>query len=305
MLPILVLCFARKDTLQKVIESILAQPHGPIYISCDGPTQTYERGCAEVREYVRNLLRLKVIKDLRISEVNEGCLTGVSRGIDWFFTKEALGIIIEDDLVLEPRLLEAAETSSKFLADGSVVSIGLHNLVPGEFISDGNTIARRSRFVISWGWVTTREQWSNRITAFSDVNFWSLYAKMVKLIGPSSASYHLWFYLLQRKHEKMDARRCSWDDLWQINCFVKDKTVAVLNRNQLTNIGNGEGSTHTYGKSLYAEIIPISDAEFSSSDFCALPSHIDSLADAFFMRNRKISTILKSKIRIRTRLGLK
>lgn len=305
MLPILVLCFARIDTLQKTIESILRQPHGPIYISCDGPIQTYERGCAEVREYIRDLLSLGVIKDLRISEVNEGTLIGVSKGIDWFFTKEALGVIIEDDLVLEPRLLEAIETSSEFLADGSVVSIGLHNRVPRESISNSNRIARRSRFVVSWGWVTTRDAWSNRIKAFSDVNFWSLYTKMVKQIGPSSASYHLWFYLIQRKQEKSDVRRCNWDDLWQINCFVGNKTVAVFNRNQITNIGNGEGSTHTFGKSLYAEIIPISEFEFISSDFWELPSDIDSLADAFFTRDRKISTVLKAKLRIRTRLRLK
>jgi hypothetical protein len=126
------------DTLRQTLNSILKQPHGAIYISCDGPSPDYERGCAEVKTYITELLRMGVIQNLRISDENEGTLIGVSKGIDWFFDQETIGVIIEDDLVLEPRLLEAVEISSKSLSDANLMSIGLHNRVPIKFISNND-----------------------------------------------------------------------------------------------------------------------------------------------------------------------
>jgi hypothetical protein len=303
--PILILCFARLDTLQQTLDSILKQPHGKIYVSCDGPKPAYERQCAEVRDYITELLRIGVIQNLRISDTNEGTLIGVSKGIDWFFDQETIGLIIEDDLVLEPRLLEAVEISSTYLTDENVISVGLHNRIPAKFISDNDQIVRKSRFVISWGWLTTREKWNERITSFHSINFLRLFVIMFRAVGLSSATYHLWIYFLQLRQEKSDVRRCNWDDLWQVNCFLKNKTVAVFNRNLITNIGNGPGATHTIGESLYAEITPIAEAEFKSSNPWYLPGDIDKLADSYFLRNRKISTIIRATVKIRTRLGLK
>jgi hypothetical protein len=111
--------------------------------------------------------------------------------------------------------------------------------------------------------------------------------------------------MLQMRQERKDIRKCNWDDLWQINCFLKNKTVAVFNRNLITNIGDGEGATHTAGKSLYAEIIPITETEFKSLDPWKLPRDIDKLSDSYFMRDRKISIILREMLRIRTRLGIR
>ena len=305
MIPILILCFARLDTLQQTLASILKQPHGAIYISCDGPSPAYERGCAEVRDYITDLLKMGVIQNLRLSDINEGTLIGVSKGIDWFFDQEVIGVIIEDDLILEPRLLEAVEISCTNLSNSNVMSVGLHNRVPAKFISNNDRILRRSKFVLSWGWVTTRKEWNDRIRSFCGVNYWRLFVSMIGAIGPSSAAYHLWFYALQRRQEKNDVRKCNWDDLWQINCFIKGKTNAVFNRNMITNIGDGEGSTHTFGKSLYAEIMPITEIEFNSLELWKLPLDNDKLSDSYFMRDRKISTIIREKVRIRTRLGIR
>jgi len=304
-LPILILGYARVDTLKQTLASILNQPHGPIYVSCDGPSPAYAPECAEVRNYTTDLLRMGFIHNLRLSDVNEGTLSGVSKGIDWFFEQEEIGIIIEDDLVLEPRLLEAAEISSSYLSDINVMSIGLHNGVPAKFISENDKIFRRSNFVVSWGWVTTREEWSNRLRSFHDFNFWSLIMTMTKAIGVSSAAYHTWFYALQYIMEKKDVRKCNWDDLWQINCFLKKKTVAILNRNQITNIGYGKGATHTFGKSLYVKIVPITEAEFKSRDLWILPQEKDNRADTYFARDRRITNIVRAKAKMRTRLGLR
>jgi hypothetical protein len=304
-LPILILCFARIDTLKRTLNSILTQPHGAIYVSCDGPSPAYARGCEEVREYISELLRTGVIHGLRISEINEGTLIGVSKGIDWFFDQEEIGIIIEDDLVLESSLLEVVEISSGYLSNSDIISIGLHNGTPTKFISDNTKMSRRSNFVISWGWVTTREKWNSRISSFRDVDFWRLFKIMTRAIGPSSAAYHLWIYALQRKQERIDVRKCDWDHLWQLNCFLNGKSVATFNRNLITNIGDGEGATHTFGKSLYVEIVPITEVDFRSVDFWNLPQDIDYLADKYFVRDRKISTIIRGTLRIRTRLGLR
>lgn len=82
MVPILILGFAGLGTLQKTLDSILSQPHGPIYLSLDGPTAAHVSQCEEVREFASDSLRSGVIQNLRTSEINEGTLFGVNKGID-------------------------------------------------------------------------------------------------------------------------------------------------------------------------------------------------------------------------------
>jgi len=302
MIPILVLCYIRIDTLKQTFESVIQQPHGDIYVSCDGPSSEYLKLGDEVHNYLRSLKHQGIIKDLRIGEVNEGTLHGVSQGIDWFFTKVNVGIIIEDDLVLHAELLSYAELCEKFLSMPKVLSIGFHNPVPVQVLQNPHPLVRASRFVVSWGWMTSKEKWDSRVKSFGQVKYWELFILMYKSIGLNSALYHLYFYLINSRKERKDNRRCNWDDLWQINSFLSESKNIAFNYNLVTNIGFGFGATHTKEMiNFYPLRIPTWNPDQIIQFSMGAPD-FDLSADQYLMKNRKIQTILRAKMRIRSRV---
>jgi len=302
MLPILILCYARLDTLTQTLESVLAQPHGPIYVSCDGPKEGDEESNKELHSYIKSLLKKEIIVDFVIHARNFGTLVGVSKGVSWFFERVEVGIILEDDLVLEIDLLESIECTKQFLDFPEVLSIGLFNYIPHTSIDSDSSLVRCSKFVVSWGWVTTKENWNLRSTTFQGVNYMDLFTKMKESIGLSSALWHLYQFYKEYQMEKRDIKRCDWDFLWQLNSFEKEKVNITYNRNLIRNIGNGAGATHTLNKDLDYPIDKISKGELSEvSKNLAVPS-VDKAADKYFCKTRKIGKALRADIRLRTRL---
>ena len=305
MLPILVLSYVRVDTLKQTIESILAQPHGDIYVSNDGAPEKYSEAHTTVRLYLDKLLADGLVKDVKFSSENKGTLVGISEGIDWFFSKFEVGIIIEDDLILHPNLLETVELTSSLLKNPKILSIGLHNSVPIKKMRSTEKFYRLSNFVISWGWVTTSLNWHNRVKSFSEINYVKLFLIMVRRIGLSSAMYHLFFYLIGKRQEVIDKRHCNWDDLWQVNCFLKNQKVITYNYNMVENIGFGFGATHTLKKEFEYPKSSFTSTALVDSNQLLETLIPDKKADRYFARNRKVSTLLRAKMKLGSRLQFK
>jgi hypothetical protein len=305
MLPILILGFIRVDTLKRTIESVLAQEHGPIYISCDAPPSDYLKQGSEVQMYLDSLLDSGKVREVRISDSHQGLLKGVTSGVSWFFERVERGVILEDDLVIQAGLLKSVELASEFLNDQRVVSIGLHNAVPANFIASRSEVLRGSRFVISWGWVTTKEQWNSRIKTYGEVDYFRLAFKMIPVIGISSTLYHLIHYKKRVRQEETNVRGCGWADLWQINAFTKDLTTLTYNKNFVDYIGYGNLSTHTHHKNLDYPLEKVTEHEMDVDNFNPVIESTDKRADRYFTRNRRLSTIFKRVLRIRTRFDLR
>ena len=305
MLPILVLGFVRLESLKATIESILAQEHGPIYVSCDAPPSQYQEKGIEVHNYINSLLYSGKVQEVRISTSHEGILTGVSNGISWFFDRVGIGIILEDDLVLQFDLLKSVELASNFLGDPRLVAIGLHNHVPNKFIGSKRNVLRSSRFVISWGWVTSKEHWNTRIRTYGEVDYVKLFFKMTPLIGISSSLYHLYYYRRRVRVERTNLINCTWADLWQINAFMKGLKVLTYNKNFIEYIGHGEFASNTIARSAESKypVEKITESELDSNNFSFEIGNIDRRADRYYTKNRRVSTIIRSKLSLGTILN--
>ena len=115
--------------------------------------------------------------------------------------------------------------------------------------------------------------------------------------------YHLYFYLINRRNEKRNPLNCNWDDLWQINCFLKDMVVISYNKNLITNIGSGVGATHTQGKDLYFPIVKLVPSDISGVSVAKTIPNLDIRADRYLCENRKVRQIIRSAIKIRSRIS--
>jgi hypothetical protein len=93
-----------------------------------------------------------------------------------------------------------------------------------------------------------------------------------------------------------------WADLWQINAFMKKSIVLTFNKNFVLNMGFGELATNTKNKNADYSFEVVSKSDIDENNYRFEIQNIDRTAEKYFIRNRRISTIARSEIRLRTRL---
>jgi len=111
--PVLLLCFNRPETTEKLFQEIKKVRPSKLYISCDGPRKNNfidKKRVKKVREVVSKVdWPCKVYKLFR--KDNLGLRKGIPDSINWFFNHEDSGIILEDDCILVPNFQEEFEKS--------------------------------------------------------------------------------------------------------------------------------------------------------------------------------------------------
>ena len=99
--PILFIIFNRKSTAERVFAKIREIKPKRLYVVADGPRANRPddiEKCKQTRQIIDNVDWDCELKTL-FRENNVGCGKGVSGAIDWFFSNEEKGIILEDDVL--------------------------------------------------------------------------------------------------------------------------------------------------------------------------------------------------------------
>jgi hypothetical protein len=302
MIPVLVLAFARLESLQKVMDSILSQEHGDIYVSCDAPNSNIPNSCESVRTYVRNLKDTGVIKEFNMRERNTGIANGVMEGIDWFFTLEKSGLIVEDDVLLRPGAMEQLNHFGEYLQlNPKCFSINLRNDIPQQFLQRTCYAFRYSTLVNSHGWFTSAERWSEFRGEFPILD-----EERVSLSVPK------FFPVLNRlafcediKFQAQKIQSCThpWDVFWQVHVFCFGGFTLNSNTNYVDYIGYDSQATHHNHEIRKKEFVPtefqkpplgidefiVEEAE--KFKFVILMRHS---APRFFVRKLRVNRILKN-----------
>ncbi|RZV99067.1 MAG: nucleotide-diphospho-sugar transferase, partial [Rhodobacteraceae bacterium] len=131
--PILFLIFKRPDKTQAVFETIRAARPSRLYVGADGPRPD-RPGEAELCEQTRAIIQGVdwpcEVKTLFRSD-NLGCQKAVSGAVTWFFQHEAEGVILEDDIVVDPTFFPfAAQMLDRYRDTPDVMSITACNMQP-------------------------------------------------------------------------------------------------------------------------------------------------------------------------------
>ena len=127
--PILIITFNRPNHTRKVLEAIMQQNPRVLYVFQDGPRahRTADTGkCQEVRDVIEDLTDGKPVElHTFFSEKNLGCGPGPMTALNWFFSENEYGIILEDDAVPHPDFfLYCEELLLKYKDDEEVRAIG-------------------------------------------------------------------------------------------------------------------------------------------------------------------------------------
>jgi hypothetical protein len=155
----LILAFVRIDGVRKLIESCLQNDVKRIYISIDGP-KDFEGQQIQL-SIVRMVNEFKANSDgifrLLHRDNNLGVGAGVIAGIDWFFSQESVGYILEDDLAVGSDFFSFSfEALSRYKDDDMVKMVAGSQMLTDLNKFDG---AYWCNYPIIWGWSTWRDKW--------------------------------------------------------------------------------------------------------------------------------------------------
>lgn len=250
---VLFLVFNRLESSKKVFQAIREAKPPRLYIAADGARAEREGETEKVQE-LRNYLVSSVdwpceVKTL-FRDTNLGCKYAVSGAISWFFDHEEQGIILEDDCLPSQSFFGYCESLlNKYNDDESVF------LISGDGRATQNvSITNDYSFVkypMIWGWASWARVWKQYDPELSE---WpSTKAEVIPRVSVRKATRQFWSIAFESMfNKKID----TWDFQF-VFLLLKNSARCIVPRvNLITNIGFGEGATHTHDASSESANLP-------------------------------------------------
>jgi hypothetical protein len=243
--PVLFLVFNRPGPTEKVFSRIKEARPPRLYIACDGPREGNERDITNI-EKVKYICS-RVDWDCNVKTLyracNLGCGLSVSSAIDWFFSREEEGIILEDDCLPSHSFFRFCDEMLHLHRENeSVYLIAGYNKM--QRWRDAECDYFYSLLGGIWGWATWKRAWSHY-----DFNMTSLNS----LLESNYFVNHLGHSLgLRRQKQLVDARSAihsgkldTWDYQWACTRHANNGLSCVPAKSLIKNIGFAEDATHT------------------------------------------------------------
>ena len=242
--PILITLFNRPDHTEKLILTLNNINPEKIYIFIDGPRKNNEQdiiNCNKVFEITKkinsytNVLRKK-------SEKNLGCKEAVSTALNWFFSNEKSGIILEDDCLPNNDFFKFCFWGlNKFESQSQIAGITGNN-----FLNDKIFLKESfyySKYAHCWGWATWKRVWEKYD---KNMSFWNEYKLSNDWVNffEKNIEKRYWTKILNNVFNgKID----SWAYPWNLCLWKEKKMIITPSVNLVENIGFGKEATHTDG----------------------------------------------------------
>jgi hypothetical protein len=240
--PVLLLVFNRPDHLRSVMAALrLAKPK-KLYVAADGPRQKAGEfeACEEARAVATQIDWQCDVQTL-FRDGNLGCRVAVSTAIDWFFTCEEQGIILEDDCVPSQSFFPyCADLLERYRGDTRVMCVSGDNFQQGRQVTQHSYYF--SKYMHCWGWATWRRAWA---LYDRDMALWPEFkaANGLRALSDGNPEFEsAWSRTLDSSYlNKID----SWAYRYLFSCWANNGLTCLPAKNLVSNIGFDEKSTHT------------------------------------------------------------
>lgn len=256
-IPILFIIFKRPEIAQKAFAQIKKVMPSKLYIACDGPRINVgdEKLLVEkTKSIILSMIDWPCEVKTLFQEENLGCAHGVYTAINWLYDNEESGIILEDDCVVQDSFFPfVSEMLEKYENDNRIGMIDGANYIDYD-IKDSYCF---SKYKSTNGWATWKRAWDKM-----DMNMaWrgtSSEHDIIKNTGFNSMDIKYWKYRINLIDQNYVS---AWDWQWYFTLASQNQLSIFPKVSLVTNIGFGEGATHTGGK-IQKEYIASKELEF-------------------------------------------
>ncbi|RAJ97699.1 hypothetical protein LX87_02602 [Larkinella arboricola] len=240
--PILFLLFNRPNLARKVLDRIREVRPRELFVSIDGPRPNHPTDAENVAQCLALLDEIDWPCSVHrlVQNQNLGCRRAVSTAITWFFQQVEMGIILEDDCLPDPSFFTFCRENLHHHRDNAtVLHIGGTNLQNGQWHGDGSYFY--SKICHVWGWATWRRAWEKYDGAMATYPAFRKQNRIADLF-PDRQVQEYWTDAFDGVHS---GQISSWAYPWCYTIWINSGLCISPNRNLVSNIGFGDGATHT------------------------------------------------------------
>lgn len=249
---VLFLLFNRFDTTKEVFKAIKKAKPKRLYIAGDGARVDIDgedKKVKVVREYVISNIDWDCEVKTLFRNQNLGCGLSVKNSIDWFFSMEEQGIILEDDIVpTQSFFYFCDELLNKYKSDNRIGMISGVNHI--------GYIPKQHSYLFSnykgcWGWATWKRAWNNMDFSMN----W------LKTINQDDIIKNMSYSKISEQHWKnaieniLNNRVSAWDWQWYFSLSAQNQLCIFPKYNLTSNIGFNNDATHTFGEAKTEYVI--------------------------------------------------
>ncbi|MEY2990421.1 MAG: hypothetical protein RLZZ163_1337 [Actinomycetota bacterium] len=238
--------FNRPDLLERLLDAVLLARPARLYIAVDGPRSSQSSDVALVERSVALARRAATLHgaQLRIRTENLGCRSGMVDAIDWFFSNESEGVILEDDCIPGIDFFRfAQELLARYRHDERVTTISGHGALRALGLpSDAYSFVRTPMI---WGWATWRRAWAQldrNGSAWKELRD----SPWLRYRGKGHRDFE------RHWHSAFEGAESgaidSWAYGWTFSSWLHDSLTIVPHRNLVANVGFRPDATHTYAE---------------------------------------------------------
>jgi len=289
--PVLVTFFNRPQVLEQLLRVLALQDDIEIFFACDGPRNELDLSKVEecwmlVEKYFK---QIPVRRRLGRNQ-NLGCKIAMKENIDWFFSINEYGAILEDDCIPNDDFFKVMSRGlTDFQSNNEFMCISGSDYYPKK--EDFNSTFRKSIFPQVWGWGTWADKWRYYDLEIPDhQEIVSLAAD--RLYGTTFSIKKVYFknVFSMRFEEVNQGKIDTWDYSLTASTWRAGLSALQVNSNLIVNSGfNGE-ATHTLSPA--PDWVPKAYEKLDSIDFKV--DNYDHSYDLWFAKNVFNSSLQES-----------
>ena len=240
----LIIAFNRPVKLKECLLAVINAGVTDIYISLDAPrldSPEDTKACEECLDVVRSFQPFNGTLNIRVNGSNLGCKYGPIAAINWFFTCEDFGMIIEDDIVISTEFVS-------FVSDNQgLVDKGYWHINGWSMFNSNYRIANPyvTCFPMVWGWATWRACWEKLDLDIDAAQIEHFEHSLVVSNSKRMHGFREYWSEIFRNASTRDA----WDYFWVSTIWNQNGLVLAPSNSLTRNIGFDKEATHTKNSS--------------------------------------------------------
>ncbi len=241
--PVLFLTFNRFTTAKKVFEEIKKSQTPRLYLASDGPRIdkiTESKKIQNIRDFLLANIDWECEVFTLFHEENLGCKYAVSKAIDWFFTNEEMGIVLEDDCLPSQSFFSfCQELLIRYKDDTRIFLINGYNHQKTWKSDECDYFFSLLGGI--WGWASWRRAWQHYDVEMKDIDLFINMNGFERVLGTSLGKIKQEMIYKGIIHEKVN----SWALQWGYARHKNSGLTCIPSKSLIENIGFGDDATHT------------------------------------------------------------
>lgn len=245
-IPILFLTYKRYKTAIRVFNAIRKIKPKKLYFASNAPKDNEE--IYEVKK-VRNIINQVDWNCKLITIFHKNHLLvkdSIPTSINFFFSKEKLGIILEDDCLPSKNFFVFCKKMLLFYEYDKYIN----SICGSRFIKNKNkSDIYLSKYNHVWGWATWRSRWKK---FDPKIKFWPEYkkSKSFEVLNPDKEEFNYWKRVFNKTYEK---KINTWDYAWTACSWYNKQLSVIPPVSLIQNIGFGSDATWTVAKNEFVK----------------------------------------------------